>query len=67
MGKKIPFPPELRGGRIGRGWYEDALTPAEKEKEEENAKVNAFFSDLLKDKIEEVYVKARQMREKSNG
>lgn len=58
---KIKFPEELRGGRIGKGWYEDQVGEKPKDGLVEIA------SSLLKEKIEEAFEKARQKKEERNG
>ena len=56
-----------RNGSIGKGWYEDSISAEEKEELAEKAEVTSFFGQLLKEKINECFDKARKNKEKTNA
>ncbi len=67
MAKKIQFPQEYRGARLGKGWYEDSRSHAQEAQDVKNEEINGLFSNMLKGKIEEAFAKAREAKEKRNA
>lgn len=59
MGKKISLPAELRGAKIGCGWYEDYV-------QQDNNDTQGIAVSLLKDKLTEIWNKVAEKRRLEN-
>lgn len=59
--KKIKFPEEFRGGRIGKGWYEDYSDHIPDGRKD----VKEIAADLLRGKLSEIFEIAGKNKEKS--